>query len=106
MGRYLTTTGTASATTRTVGTTYSAQANDRIICTAGGFTITLPASPLEGDTIQIIDVTGVFESSNLTVARNSQLIQGLAENLTLDVNGTVITLVYSGATYGWVISGS
>ena len=103
MGRYLTTTGTANIVTRTVATTYSAVVNDRIICTTGGFTITLPGSPTENDSIQIIDATGVFASSNVTVARNGQKIQNLAEDLTLNVNNASITLIYSGSTYGWLI---
>lgn len=104
MGRYLTTTGTASVVDRTVSTTYTAAPNDRILCTTGGFTITLPLSPLTGDTVQIIDITGVFGSSNVTVARNGQKIQNLTEDLTLDVNGAIVTLFYSGATYGWIMT--
>jgi hypothetical protein len=105
MGRYITTTGTASNVVRTVSTTYQALVNDRIVCTTGGFTITLPLSTslLDNDTIQIIDATGVFGSSNVTVARNGAKIQNLAEDLTLNINNTAITLVYSGATYGWLI---
>ena len=103
MGRYISTTETSSTVLRTVSTTYSAVANDRIVCTAGGFTITLPASPIVNDTIQIIDATGVMGSSNVTVARNGQEIQNLAEDLTLNINNTAITLVYTGATYGWLI---
>jgi len=103
MGRYISTTGTASVVVRTVSTTFSAQANDRIICTAGGFTITLPSSPTVNDTIQIIDATGVFGSSNVTVNRNGQNIQNLADNLVLDLNNTALTLVYSGVTFGWLI---
>lgn len=103
MGRYISTTETSSTVLRTVSTTYTALANDRIICTAGGFTITLPLSPLVNDTIQIIDATGVFGSSNVTVARNGQEIQNLAEDLVLNINNTAITLVYTGATYGWLI---
>ena len=106
MGRYLTTTGTARVTDRIVSTTFSAAANDRIYCVAGGFTITLPASPLDGDTIQVIDVISAFGSSNVTIARNGQLINGAALNLTCDVPGTALTLVYSGVTYGWIITGS
>jgi hypothetical protein len=103
MGRYISTTETSSTVLRTVSTTYTAVANDRIVCTAGGFTITLPASPLANDTIQIIDATGVFGSSNVTVARNGQEIQNLAEDLILNINNTAITLVYTGSTYGWLI---
>jgi hypothetical protein len=106
MGRYITTTGTAQNVTRTVGTTYSAVVNDRIICTTGGFTITLPISTslIENDTIQIIDATGVAASSNITVARNGAKIQNLAEDLTINVNNACVTLVYTGATYGWLIT--
>jgi len=103
MGRYISTTETSSTVLRTVSTTYTAVANDRIVCTAGGFTITLPASPLVNDSIQIIDATGVFGSSNVTMARNGQEIQNLAEDLTLNINNTAITMVYTGVTYGWLI---
>lgn len=106
MGRYITTTGTASTVNRTVSTTYQAIVNDRIVCTTGGFTITLPLSTtlLENDTIQIIDATGVAGTSNITVARNGAKIQNLAEDLTINVNNACVTLVYTGATYGWLIT--
>jgi hypothetical protein len=105
MGRFISTTGTASVVVRTVGATYNAQVNDRIVCTQGGFTITLPISTslLENDTIQIIDATGDFGSNNVTLNRNGAKIQNLEENLVLDVNNAAITLVYSGQTYGWLI---
>lgn len=103
MARYISTSGTALATVRTTGTGITAVANDRIICTGGGFTITLPSSPLENDTIQIIDATGVFGSSNVTVGRAGNKIQNLNEDLILNINNTSITLVWTGATYGWLI---
>lgn len=104
MGRYLSVTGTASVTTRLVGTAYNAVVNDRIICTTGGFTITLPASNLvEGDSIQIVDATGVAGTSNITVARNGNRIQNLLNDLVINVNNSAITLVWSGSTYGWLI---
>ena len=60
MGRYITTTGTAGATTREVSTTFSALVNDRILAdtSSSAYTITLPAnaSLLDGDIIQVIDI--------------------------------------------------
>lgn len=110
MGRYITTTGNAAIVTRTVSTTYTAVVNDRILAdsSGGAFTITLPISTslLEGDVIQIIDITSSFNTSNVTIGRNGALIQGDAADLTLDVNGAVITLLYTGVTYGWVITGT
>ena len=43
-----------------------------------------------------------FGTNAVTVARNSSLIQGSADDLTLDLNGAIVTLIYTGATYGWV----
>ena len=108
MGRYITSTLTYATATVTTGTSYAAAINDRVLCTAGGITITLPISTslTVGDTVQIIDVTGVAGSSNITVARNGANIQGLAENLTIDINNSAPILVYTGATYGWIVSGS
>jgi hypothetical protein len=66
--------------------------------TAAGLTLTLPASPTSGDAV------GISISGNITdtsISRNGQLIMGLAENLTINLTGVGITLVYSGATYGW-----
>ena len=105
MGRYITTTGTSSTVIRTVGSAYTAQVNDRIVCTNGGFTITLPAAAdlVVNDTIQFIDATGVFGSSNVTLARNSNKIQNLNEDLTLNINNTALTLVWTGSSYGWLI---
>ena len=110
MGRYITTTGTAAPVTRTVSTTYNAEVNDRILAVSSGgaFTITLPLSTslLEGDVIQVIDVTGSFGTNNVTLARNGALIQGAADDLVLDVNGTSLVLLYTGNTYGWVVTSS
>jgi hypothetical protein len=107
MGRYITTTGTAGSVIRyNAGTAYTAIANDRIVCTAGGQTITLPTtvSSVDGDTIQIIDATGAFASSNCTVAQNgTAYIANNNGNLILNVNYCAVTLVYS-STYGWLIT--
>lgn len=107
MGRYITTTGTAGVTTREVSTTYSAAVNDRVLANSASsaYTITLPAnaSLLVNDTIQIIDISNNAGSNNLTVGRNGSVINGSAENLVIDVNGAIVTLIYTGSTYGWVV---
>tara|TARA_B100002019_G_scaffold190210_1_gene164455 strand:+ start:18831 stop:19163 length:333 start_codon:yes stop_codon:yes gene_type:complete len=107
MGRYITTTGTAGVTTRTVSGNYSAAVNDRLLVdTAGGaYTVTLPAnaSLLVDDTIQIIDIANNAATNNITVDRNGSEINNAADNLTIDVSGAIVTLIYSGSTYGWII---
>ena len=103
MGRYISSSGSPLTTYREASSAITAAANDRIVCTTGGFTVTLPANPLVNDTIQIIDATGVFGTNNLTVARNGNEIQNLAEDLTININNTALTLVFTGATYGWLI---
>jgi len=110
MGRYITTTGTSATVLRSVTTTYQAVVNDRILADATGaaFTITLPLSTslLENDTIQIIDIGGISATNNITVARNGAKIQNLTEDLTINVNNASLTLVYTGATFGWIIAGT
>jgi hypothetical protein len=66
-------------------------------------TATLPSSPSTGDTIRFIDVAKTFDSNALTVARNGQVIQGDAANLTVNTESAAFDLIYSGGTYGWRI---
>lgn len=112
MGRYITTTLTYSTQTVTTGVNYAAAVNDRVLCTAGGITITLPnttadgGSLSDGDTVQIVDVGGNAGTSSITVGRNGANIQGAASDLTIDISNAAPVLTYSGATYGWVITGS
>jgi hypothetical protein len=107
MGRQVTSFGTDSVTNRTITTTTSINAGERIFAdaTAGAFTLTLPTTPNTGDTVQIIDVAGIFQTNNVTVARNGQKIQNLSEDLVLNLSNAAITMIYSGASYGWVFIG-
>jgi hypothetical protein len=69
-------------------------------------TITLHATPEVGDTIAVGDYAGTFDIYYCTIARNSMLIDGVAEDRLLRTKNEVMTLVYSGATKGWVTVGS
>lgn len=107
MGRQVTSFGTEAVVNRTLTSTTTLESNQRVFAdaTAGAFTLTLPASPATGDTIQIIDVAGIFSTNNVTVARNGKKIQNLAEDLVLNLNNAAITMIFSGDTYGWVFIG-
>ena len=78
-------------------------ANDRyfVNTSSAAVTITLPVAPLTGDSVTLIDLAGTFDTNNLTVARNGLKIMGLTENLIVSVEDAGLTLVYTGATYGW-----
>jgi hypothetical protein len=97
-GKYLYSDGTnitwntSSATTITVvnvpTTTVLATAGSQYVLTnIAATTITLPATPVTGDIVQI---TIANQSLKNTIARNGQTIEGLAEDMTLNIQyGTV-----------------
>lgn len=72
--------------------------------TAGGaVTLTLPSSPSQYDYIKFTDVSGSFESNNLTINPNGQRIMRTADNMTVSTNGASITMIYYNATTGWLL---
>ena len=83
-----------------VSNNYTASSGDAIIADtgAGTFTITLPATPAEGDYIIILDGDD-WSTTNLTVARNGSTIDSLAENLIVDIGKIKIEFVYDGTTW-------
>lgn len=80
---------------------YTAVAFDRILANtaSAAFTITLPASPVSGDQIEIADGGGAFAANNLTVARNGSTIMGLAEDMSVAQSNVSFALVYNGTTW-------
>ena len=83
-----------------------AVANTGYMCdTSGGaFTVTLPAAPAVGEQIILVDAASTFDTLNLTVDRNALNIMGVAEDMTITLEGAWVTLVYQGATNGWRVS--
>jgi hypothetical protein len=69
----------------------------------GAFTLTLPANPNAGDSIDIFDYSETFDTNPLTIARNGQRIESLEENLICNVEGAYFTMIYTGSTRGWQI---
>ena len=86
-------------------TNHTASAGDKLFvdCSGGVATVTLPASPSMGDEIRIIDATGSASTNNITVARNGNNIQGVADNLTIDTDRAAFGLVYYNSTQGWLL---
>jgi hypothetical protein len=84
---------------------YTAAANELVRCntTAGAFSVTLPASPTDGDLVGIIDAYNTFTTYNLTVLPNGKTIESDSTSLILDVSGTFVSLIYISATNNWKI---
>jgi hypothetical protein len=76
---------------------------DRIFAdtTAAEFTVTLPATPQPGFTVQVFDMANKFGTNFLTVARNGEKINGAAADMSLSETGIRATFIYVNATWGW-----
>ena len=68
----------------------------------GTCTLTLPASPTNGDSIKVSNRSGV---ATATVARNGEKIMGATSDLTIDKLNAGFELIYSGSAQGWVLIG-
>ena len=64
-------------------------------------TYTLPASPVVGDRIEVINRSGV---TTALLARNGSNIMGVADDLELDVLDANFKVTYANDTDGWVVS--
>jgi len=72
--------------------------------TSGGpITVTLPTTPIKGNSIRIFDVKKTFDSNNLTIAQNGNPIMGDASDLTVSTEGAAFEMVFYDGTEGWRI---
>jgi hypothetical protein len=84
---------------------YTAVTNEKIAAdtTSSAWTLTLPATPSNGDVVTVLDYAGTFDTNNLTIDRNGSNIESLAENMVCDVEDAAFTLVFVGSTIGWKV---
>jgi hypothetical protein len=75
--------------------------NKYFVNTSAARTLTLPASPTQGDEISVYDSTGSAASNNITLNSNSNKINGIVQNLDIDVAYGAVSLIYTGSGYGW-----
>lgn len=88
---------------------YTAVNNDGVLTntTGGAFTVTLPTSPSVGNIIVVVDSFSQWGTNNLTIDPTALIkIAGntAGDTLTCDITGATVTLVYTGASYGWNVS--
>ena len=89
---------------RAISSAETVQAGAQILANTNGgaVTITLPASPATGDTVNFVDQGYDFNTNALTVGRNGSNIANSAADLVVNTQGAAFGLVYSGdATTGW-----
>lgn len=91
----------ASSSYIPISTTYTAVAGDKILAntSAGSFTITLPASPATGQTVEFQDSAGTWGVNALTIGRNGNTIMGLAEDMVASNTNMGFGLVYNGSDW-------
>jgi len=88
---------TGSMQTQTVSTATTAVAGYHYHVDTASVTVTLPASPANGDSVGI----SVDDFTDTTVARNGANINGAAEDFIIDLGNTYVEFRYVNATEGW-----
>jgi len=108
-GAWAAPTGGGIAYTAVQTANYTAANNDGVLTntTGGAFTVTLPTSPSVGNIIVVIDSFSQWGTNNLTIDPTALIkIAGntAGDTLVCDITGATVTLVYTGATYGWNVA--
>jgi hypothetical protein len=90
---------------QTISGPYTALAGDQLMVdtTTAAVSVTLPAAPNVGDTVNFVDLGGNFATNNLTIVHNGNNIMSLGQDMTVSTNYVSFTLVFWNATYGWKI---
>ena len=83
---------------------FTAEARKNYFCdtSSNDIDVTLPSGTI-GDEIHFLDVTGSFDTNDLTILYGTSKIQGASANLDVAVERAGFTLVYYNATQGWLL---
>lgn len=82
---------------------YTAANGDKILTdsSGGAFTVTLPASPGIGHTVELYDTTESWVPNAVTLGRNGEKINGLSADYSLNFDGGGVKVIYTGSSQGW-----
>ena len=83
---------------------FTAEARKNYFCdtSSNDIDVTLPAGTI-GDEIRFLDVSGSFDTNDLTILYGSSKIQGASSNLDVGVERAGFALVYYNSTQGWLL---
>jgi hypothetical protein len=76
--------------------------SDTLYVLTANLTLTLPASPSNGNSVKVSNRSGV---ATCIIARNGENIMGSATDLTIDKLNSGFELIYAGSTQGWTLIG-
>lgn len=81
----------------------TAAAGEQILADSsnGAFTVTLPASPSQGNRVSVRAVGGSVTTNNVTINPNGANIAGASQDFIIDADNYQVDLVYNNATRGW-----
>jgi len=85
---------------------FTAVAGEGYFCntTSSAFTVTLPASPSIGNQVAIVDYAGTFATNKITLGANGNKIQSQTSDVIVTKKNQALTLTYTDATSGWLVS--
>ena len=85
---------------------YTAIAKDLIKTntSGGGFTITMPVAPTDGDKIAFVDIARSWHGNSLILDGNGKTIDGSSGGFSLNINDSFIVLQYCSSTGDWFVN--
>lgn len=97
---------TAALEVRDYDTTYEYVQNEgsyQFDTSMGPVTLVLPANPIDKFRIEICDYFKSWMINPLVIHRNGNRIMGVEEHLNCDVPGSMLALIYTRTSMGWIV---